>query len=115
MANAVGEGICKLEVDDLLIVTSDHSSTELVRSIQDALKTRSGGTECRVIDYNDLQQVENLSKKICVCLLELDHETLSHLSEGIFVKRIFKIREERAQGALFSCKHSSMQNLSMKT
>jgi acyl transferase domain-containing protein/NADPH:quinone reductase-like Zn-dependent oxidoreductase/SAM-dependent methyltransferase len=75
------ESTKRLTTDSLRIVASSHSSSELVKAVQDALQSRTGGAPCRIMDYKGLQGDESLSKTICVCLLELDQETLSHLSE----------------------------------
>lgn len=80
VATAV-EGVKKLRADDLVIVTSNQSSPAIVQAVKDAAQSRIGTVPCRIVDYKDLRSDQSLSKSVCICLVELERETLSQLTE----------------------------------
>ncbi|EED14251.1 polyketide synthase, putative [Talaromyces stipitatus ATCC 10500] len=75
------EGAKKLKGDDVVIVTSEQSSLELVRAVEDALKSRIGKASYRILDFRNLQSDKSLSSSVCVCMVELERGTLSQLTE----------------------------------
>lgn len=75
------EGAKRMRADDLVIVTSNQSSAELVQAVEAAVKSRIGEVPCRVVDYKDLHSDISLSKSVCICLVEMERETLSCLTE----------------------------------
>ncbi|GAM42162.1 hypothetical protein TCE0_043f15878 [Talaromyces pinophilus] len=80
VATAV-EGPKKLRANDLVIVTSDQSSPQLVQGVEDAVKSRIGEVPSRIVEYRNLQFDDSLSKSVCVCVVELERETLSRLTK----------------------------------
>lgn len=75
------DGGRKLTSDEVLIIISDQTSTELIDAVKDGLQRKIGNIPLRTIDYKALLPEKSLLKTVCVCLLEIDRELLSQLSE----------------------------------